>query len=390
MSSAKIELGSVSQGFSAFGTSAVSQNLKITSACFCSNSELRIRSFNSQSLCNKLAELQVLLISGEIDILCIVETWLTDAYPDSLLSASGAYQVVRLDRGSRGGGVLFLLRKGISFVSVQVADRLEIVSLDLVSRQGKYRLIGVYLPPGLEIAALDSALAEIHRLIDVSYPVLVLGDFNFPEIMWSMQIKPRGLAPQTFLEFTITAGLKQLVTESTRQDSILDLVLSSNTDTVIKVNVVEPFSNSDHNAVDLAITWDPPCEQTETYRDFRSADWTGMRAFLGCVDWAHILGCCATVDSCWDAIYWRLQQAIEAFVPKKVYRSALDPLPLYLCKLRSKRRRLFRRRRNSAMAAARAASFSVFYRRKLKNFCRKQEEKILAGNSLNALYKFIK
>ncbi len=42
------------------------------------------------------------------------------------------------------------------------------------------------------------------------------------------------------------------------------------------------------------------------------------------------------------------------------------------------------------MAATRAASFEVFYRRKLKNFCRKREENILAGNSLNALYRFIK
>ncbi len=377
------------QSFSAFGSAAI-QNLKRNSVCFHSNSELRIRSLNAQSLCNKLAELQVLLLSGEIDILCIVETWLTDAYPDSLLSATGAYQVVRADRGSRGGGVVFLLRKGISFVSVQVADRLEIVALDLVSSQGKYRLLGVYLPPRLEFIVLSLALAEILRLIDVSYPVLVLGDFNFPEIEWSMKIKPRGLAPQTFLEFTITAGLEQMVTESTRQDSILDLVLASDIDTVLKVNVVEPFGNSDHNAVDLAISWDPPCEQIESYIDFRSANWTEMRAFLGSFDWAHILGCCATVDNCWDAIYWRLQQAIEAFVPKKVYRSALDPLPLYLRKLRSKRRRLFRRRKTSAMAAARAVSFGAIYRRKLKNFCRKREEKILAGNSLNALYRFIK
>ncbi len=84
------------------GSAANSKNLNNLTACSHLASELRIRYFNAQSVCNKLPELHVLLLSGEVDIVCICESWLSDAYPDSLLSCAGAYQVVRTDRGSRG------------------------------------------------------------------------------------------------------------------------------------------------------------------------------------------------------------------------------------------------------------------------------------------------
>ncbi len=107
--------------------------------CFRS-AELRVRLFNAQSVCNKLAELQVLLLSGETDIVCITETWLTDSYPDSLLSCSGVFQIVRSDRAGRGGGVLLLLRREIPFVSIGVTAAVEAIAVDLVSSIGKYRL----------------------------------------------------------------------------------------------------------------------------------------------------------------------------------------------------------------------------------------------------------
>ncbi len=275
-------------------------------------------------------------------------------------------------------------------MTIQIAEGLEMVSVDLIAPQGRYRLAVAYLPPRLDVAVLSSACAEISRLADVAYPVLIIGDCNFPEIDWSMCTKPRGSGPQIFLECIITAGLEQLVTEHTRYDSILDLALASHADTVNRVTVVEPFSVSDHNAIDLALQWVEPTVVTETYRDFRATDWTAMRDYLGTVDWAHVLGCCGSVSQCWEKIYFHLQQAVSWFVPSKTYRSSLDVLPLYLRKLRSKRRRLFRQRKNSAAAAAKAASFTASYRRKLRNFCRKQEEQVLSGDSLNSLYKFIR
>ncbi len=332
----------------------------------------------------------MLLLSGETDIVCIVETWLTDSYPDSLLSCAGAFQVVRSDRGSRGGGVLFLLRKGIPFVYVPTADGHELIALDLVSKHGKYRVLGAYFPPRPDATVFNSACAEISRLLDAGYPTIILGDFNCAEIDWTLSVKPKGAVPNSLLEFTITAGLDQLVTEPTRQNNFLDLVLATHSDTVNKVNVIEPFSTSDHNAVDISIAWEQPAEEIETYRDFRSANWSAMRNYLGTVDWAHLLGCTFSVQACWDVIYWHLTQAIGAFVPAKTYRSAMDPLPLYLRKLRSKRRRLFRRGKTSVLASAKAKSFTVYYRKKLRNFCKKQEQQILSGNSINALFKFIR
>ncbi len=365
------------------------RNLKSETACFCLN-QLRLRLFNAQSVCNKLAELEVLLLSGEADIICVTETWLTDSYPDSLLSCSGAFQVVRADRTGRGGGVLLLIRKGIPFVSVEISVVIEAVAVDLVSEVGQYRLLVAYLPPRLDLPVINSACAELSRLLDVSFPVIILGDFNFPEIAWQDCHRPQGQVAQHFFEFTVTTGLQQLVMQPTRNDALLDLVLCTHAETVLRTIVIEPFSCSDHNAVDIAIAWNDPTVIKETYNDFRNANWVSIRAYLGTVDWAYELGYCATVQQCWDNIYTHLLRAILHFVPRRTYSSELDPLPLYLRRLRSKRRRLFRCRKNSALAAARAKSFNLYYRRKLWNFCERREQKVLSGNSLHALYSFIR
>ncbi len=366
------------------------QNLERTPALFNFSSELRIRLFNAQSVCNKLAELEVLLMSGESDIICITETWLTDSYPDSLLSCSGAYQVLQADRGTRGGGVLMLLLKGISFVAVQVADGLELIAADLVSRNCKYRIITAYFPPRLDLVCLNEACAEITRLIDVPYLAVILGDFNFPEIDWKLLENPRGSVPQRFLQFVITAGLEQLVLDGTRQNSILDLAFSTHPDTVQKVQVVEPFSTSDHSTVLLSIDWEEPRAEAETYWGFQSANWPAIREYLGSVDWAHAMGCCVSVQDCCELLYGHLNFAISTWVPRKVYSSAREPLPLYLRKLRCRRRRLFRQRKSSAAATAKYNSYCAFYKWKLRNFCRNQEKQVLSGTSINALYKFIR
>ncbi len=368
------------------------QNIKVSkrSACESFASELRIHFFNAQSVCNKLPEFQVLLMSGEADIICVAETWLTDAYPDSILSLAGAFQILRSDRGSRGGGVLMCIRKGIAFAAPKVADNLELIAADLIARGSKYRLVVAYFPPRLDVISLHNYCAEIARLIDIPYPAIIVGDFNCAEIDWQLVSSPRGAVSQAFLEFTLTSGLEQLVLEPTRQNSILDLVLATNTETVNAVQVVEPFSNSDHNAIKLSIAWEPPKTESETYRDFRAANWTEIRAYLGSLDWAHIFGCCFTVQDCWDVLYGHLLYAVDSFVPSRVYSSTTEPLPVFMRKLRSRRRHLFRQRKCSAAASAKYYSYCTFYRRKLRAFLRRQEKRVLSGTSRNALYKFIR
>ena len=80
-----------------------------------------------------------------------------------------------------------------------------------------------------------------------------MGDFNFPSIVWSdgyglLNPNPTNGSElnNVFLETMNDASLEQYVTEPTRQNNILDLVLSSNNN-IHNLNVVPGIS--DHDAI---------------------------------------------------------------------------------------------------------------------------------------------
>ena len=76
---------------------------------------------NVRSLCNKMDELQQLMVKN-IDflsslVLCLMETWLCDLIPDATLQLPG-FQLVTADRDTalsgktKGGGICFYINSG--------------------------------------------------------------------------------------------------------------------------------------------------------------------------------------------------------------------------------------------------------------------------------------
>ena len=73
--------------------------------------------FNARSICNKLAELNHLILSETFDIVFIVESWLSPSIPDSLLVNGAPYNVFRKDRlSSHGGGLCILAKRNLKIV----------------------------------------------------------------------------------------------------------------------------------------------------------------------------------------------------------------------------------------------------------------------------------
>ncbi len=61
------------------------------------NDSLNILYYNARSLVPKLDELALLIDTHNPDVVCIVETWLSDDIPDTEIGFPG-FQVYRLDR----------------------------------------------------------------------------------------------------------------------------------------------------------------------------------------------------------------------------------------------------------------------------------------------------
>ena len=75
---------------------------------------ITIAHINIHSINRKLEEVIRILSQGDIDVLCISETWLNKSVPNSMISITG-YNTIRLDRtaasGKKTGGGLIVYYK---------------------------------------------------------------------------------------------------------------------------------------------------------------------------------------------------------------------------------------------------------------------------------------
>ena len=80
------------------------QNVQHANLTFAKSKQLHIIYYNACSLLPELHELQVVCEVIRPNVICIVVTWLDDIVIDNEVVLS-SYQLFRLDRNRRGGGV---------------------------------------------------------------------------------------------------------------------------------------------------------------------------------------------------------------------------------------------------------------------------------------------
>ena len=290
--------------------------------------------FNARSLNKKLFDLQYLLCNDKPDILCITETWLQPALPNSLIVFDSNYSVFRTDRSSdrTGGGVCILTSNAtIKATSVAIPSKflhLELCAVDISFGKVKLRLFVCYRPPSsyTDVYALQYAkdiCTCIDKLFPVDSPVIICGDFNLPNVDWSVDncsLCCDSTCDGVFLEMYYNHGLRQFVPTPTRLDSFLDLVFSNDHNCIFNPRTADPFSTSDHNQVHFEIPLAMPTSQRErigVIHDFKNANWAEIKNFLNTVDFYHLFNNNEPPDSVIKSFYDIIYTCVELFVPCK-------------------------------------------------------------------------
>ena len=85
---------------------------------------------NARSLFSKLDELCVLCLVNNYDIVCIVESWLSQDISDSELAITG-YTIFRRDRNRHGGGIIIFVKDTLSctILPTSTSPSMEFISL---------------------------------------------------------------------------------------------------------------------------------------------------------------------------------------------------------------------------------------------------------------------
>ncbi|PLS49478.1 hypothetical protein CYV29_15670, partial [Carnobacterium maltaromaticum] len=281
---------------------------------------LRCICFNARSVVGKADELRAWISTWEYDVIAITETWLREGH-DWQLNIPG-YRCFRRDRegGKRGGGVALLVKEDITAVlkeGTMEDSSSEAIWAELRNRKGAVTMLGLYYRPPNSEREIEVQICKQIMERCRSNRVVVIGDFNFPNIDWD-SLSVRGPDGAEFVRSIQEGFLEQYVNSPTREGAILDLVLGNEPGQVVEVSVGDYFGNSDHNSVSFKILMDKDESGPKgKVLNWGKANYTKIRQELGNVDWEQLFEGKSTCDM-WEAFKERLISVQERHVPVKM------------------------------------------------------------------------
>ena len=218
---------------------------------------LLLLNVNCQSIIAKKAEFQELIDTHNPDIVCATETWLAGHHCDGEigdpLSFINNYEVHRRDRTNRqGGGVFVAVRKDLkSSRQIEIETDCEIVWVKLEIPNCPNVYICSYYRPNVSDTDSNIALTTSLERLPRNCSTYIAGDFNYPGIKWpEATIQPSTPYYNLHADFIDTLhdhGLEQVVTQRTREDNTLDLLITNNPSSCKNVTVKPGIS--DHEIV---------------------------------------------------------------------------------------------------------------------------------------------
>ena len=138
----------------------------------------------------------------------------------------------------------------------------------------------------------------------------------------------------------------QFVSDATRENNILDLVLSNDSRLVHDLSIEAPLCNSDHAAVCFHITIaDRQLPKSDIFYayDYINADYLSLQNYLMNIDWGYVFASCTDALDLWVTFVDVLNNAIIQFVPlKKIQKLNRRVYPKAIRKLLVRKRALWR------------------------------------------------
>jgi len=153
----------------------------------------------------------------------------------------------------------------------------------------------------------------------MKYHCIIAGDFNCDDIDWQALTAPVDGIQDELLNFSITNCFSHVIQSATRASNCLDLVFSNKPLAMYNVNVLHPFSTSDHCQVEFSVFSDSP-KQSDTSPSMNRLDWNnanfeGISNYLAVFNWLNKLTTNLTADSPWSTFSDVLHIALDMFVP---------------------------------------------------------------------------
>ncbi|PKU48684.1 glycerol kinase [Limosa lapponica baueri] len=246
------------------------------------------------------------------------------------------YRLFRKDRlGRWGGSVALYVNDQLECVELHLGmdeDPTESLWVRIKGRTGAGDVtVGVCYRPPHQSDREDEALYRQIGAALCSHTLVLMGDFNHPDICWKDNTAGH-MKSRKFLECVNDNFLLQMIEEPTKKGAVLDLVLTNKEGLVGNVKFKGSLGCSDDKMVEFKIhrAARRVCSKLSTL-DFRKADFGLLRDLIGRVVWEKELEGRGPQES-WLAFKDRLLQAQERCIPKKKKSGKIASRPAWMNK----------------------------------------------------------
>ena len=311
---------------SAYRTRVVKNNLTSSST---GADKIRACYFNARSIRNKFDELQALVYLENYDIIGVTETWINSSDRDYLAEYSlTGYIIFSSERTHRtGGGVMFYVKSNLQprLLPNPIIANIDISFIQIGSKSRKMILGLVYRPPG-QSPATDEKLYDQIADTCCENNCVIMGDFNLPVTRWGEPLTAHG--GQQLYKSLLESSLHQHVMQPTRGNNILDIVLTTDEDSIKDVKIGPEFSSSDHRSLTLTLEMDNVrvSESKEKVPDYRRANFHRLRMQLASINWNEELGT-PDINDAWEVFTKKLNEATNLCVPLRNRRKIRNTKP---------------------------------------------------------------
>ena len=241
-----------------------------------------------------------------IPFVTITETWTKQYITDAQMKISN-YNLFHADRKIRiRGGAALYVHNSITVDDFWAYDNKFCEAGVALLKNVKTVIVVLYRPPKCSLLDFTNALEFVENKVntlDDSYTFIITGDFNLPNVCWeSLSIQsgyPIALSDSAhyLLRFMEKYLLNQCINIPTRENNILDLLLTNRHDLVLDVLAAKSLI-SDHNVIKIPLSYSfesaevtksnnevSKHEDTFNSLDFSKADFDILSASFDACDW---------------------------------------------------------------------------------------------------------
>ena len=282
---------------------------------------------NVNHLMPSLDDINILLNQQKLDILCVGETFLSDAIDDKFIIFPG-YVMKRKDRKTHGGGVCIIYRDSMLAQVMDVpttGSPLESLWMCFTGRS-RFTLGVLYRPPNTSVPSfLEDVHHQLTYLLTKRQPVYIMGDINLD------LLKPTATEVQQYCTLLRELSIEQLITSPTLTTAatatLIDHVLTTRPDLTADPLVI-PCSISDHDMTVVSIVAKRERRKvtTITVRSSRRVDNDALCLDLLLADWGAVYGS-QTPSEKWRAWLAVWQPVMDAHMPLRTVKLKYPPTP---------------------------------------------------------------